>query len=115
MGNADLEPRLLLQEGDLRLGDLNFQVLVTPGHSPGSICLYWEDRRALFTGDVVFNQGLGRTDLPGGSGDLLKLSIRRLAALDVEILLPGHGEVITGKESVEANFRMVADYWFNFI
>jgi hydroxyacylglutathione hydrolase len=109
------EPGLLLEDGSLKLGDLSFQVLLSPGHSPGSICLYWEDRRALFSGDVVFNQGLGRTDLPGGDGELLKLSIRRLAALDVEILLPGHGEVVVGKEAVEANFRAVEEYWFQFI
>lgn len=115
LGGDGLEPGLLLQEGDLKLGDLRFRVLVTPGHSPGSLCLYWEDRKALFTGDVIFHQGLGRTDLPGGDGDLLKRSIRRLAALEAEILLPGHGEVIIGKEAVQDNFRLVEDYWFNFI
>ncbi|MBI5585027.1 MAG: MBL fold metallo-hydrolase [Deltaproteobacteria bacterium] len=115
LGGENFEPGLLLKEGNLKLGDLHFRVLTTPGHSPGSICLYWEDRKALFTGDVIFNQGLGRTDLPGGDGEMLKLSIRRLAALDVEILLPGHGEVIIGKEAVQTNFRMVADYWFNYI
>jgi glyoxylase-like metal-dependent hydrolase (beta-lactamase superfamily II) len=113
LGGTEWEPELLLQEGDLKLGALRFRVLVTPGHSPGSICLYWEDRKALFTGDVIFQQGLGRTDLPGGDGDLLKGSIRRLAALEAEILLPGHGEVIIGKEAVQDNFRMVEDYWFN--
>ncbi len=45
----------------------------------------------------------------------MKLSIRRLAALEVEILLPGHGEVVVGKEAVEANFRAVEEYWFNYI
>ncbi len=115
LGGGGQEPGLLLQEGDLKLGDLRFRILVTPGHSPGSICFYWEDRKALFTGDVIFQQGLGRTDLPGGDADLLKRSIRRLAALDAEILLPGHGEVIIGKEAVQDNFRMVEDYWFNLI
>ena len=109
------EPGFLLENGNLNIGGLHFQVLLSPGHSPGSICLYWEDRQALFSGDVVFNQGLGRTDLPGGDGELLKLSIRRLAALDVEILLPGHGEVLVGKEAVQANFRAVEEYWFQYI
>lgn len=45
----------------------------------------------------------------------MKLSIRRLAALEVEILLPGHGEVVVGKKAVEGNFRAAEDYWFNFI
>jgi hydroxyacylglutathione hydrolase len=111
----DVEPGFFLENGSLKLGGLNFQVLLSPGHSPGSICIYWEDRRALFSGDVVFKQGLGRTDLPGGDGEMLKLSIRRLAALDLEILLPGHGDVVVGKDAVEANFRAVEEYWFNFI
>jgi hydroxyacylglutathione hydrolase len=111
----NFEPGLFLEDGNLKLGDLRFQVLLSPGHSPGSICFYWEDRRALFSGDVVFNQGLGRTDLPGGDGELLKSSIRRLAALEIEILLPGHGEAVVGKEAVEANFRAVEAYWFNYI
>lgn len=114
-GGEDLEPGFLLREGTLNLGDLRFRILVTPGHSPGSICIYWEDQKALFSGDVVFRQGLGRTDLPGGDGEQLKSSIRGLAALDVENLLPGHGEIVSGSSAVQANFREIEDYWFNFI
>ena len=114
-GGNDREPDFLLQQGNLTLGNLPFQILLTPGHSPGSICLYWEDQKALVTGDVIFNQGLGRTDLPGGDGEMLKLSIRRLATLEVDILLPGHGDPVIGREAVQANFKEVEDYWFNFI
>jgi hydroxyacylglutathione hydrolase len=111
----DLKVDFFLQEGDLRIGDLTFQVLAAPGHSPGSICLYWPKEKALFTGDVVFNQGVGRTDLPGGEGALLKESIKQLAALDIEYVMSGHGEVIKGKKAVEDNFRMIKDYWFNYL
>ena len=90
-------------------------MLVTPGHSPGSICLYWPDRKVLFTGDVVFNQSIGRTDLPGGSSGDLKKSIIRLSKLDVEYLLTGHGEMVTGREKVQENFHMIQDYWFNYL
>lgn len=62
------EPDFFLQEGELKVGRNNFQVVPAPGHSPGSICLYWPGQKVLFTGDVVFNQGIGRTDLPGGNG-----------------------------------------------
>ena len=96
-----------LKEGDLTVGDHRFQVIPTPGHSPGSLCLYWPERKALFTGDVVFSQGVGRTDLPGGDGSALKESIRRIAALDIEYLLPGHGDIITGKKEVVANFGLI--------
>lgn len=104
-----------LTEGDLTIGKLNFQVFVTPGHSPGSICLYWPDRKVLFAGDVVFNQSIGRTDLPGGSSGDLKKSIIRLSKLDVEYLLTGHGDIVTGREKVQENFHMIQDYWFNYL
>jgi len=109
------EPDFFLREGDLKLGSRHFQVIASPGHSPGSVCIYWPDKKALFTGDVAFFQGIGRTDLPGGDGALLKESIRRIAALDVEYLLTGHGNVVAGKDKVEANFRMIEDYWFDYL
>ena len=64
---------------------------------------------------MVFSQGIGRTDLLGGDGGLLKESIKRLAALDAEYLLPGHGEMLSGRENVKANFKMIEDYWFNYL
>jgi glyoxylase-like metal-dependent hydrolase (beta-lactamase superfamily II) len=110
-----LEPDCFLQEGELKVGRNTFQVVLAPGHSPGSICLYWPEQKVLFTGDVVFNQGIGRTDLPGGDGRLLQESIRRLAALDAEYLLSGHGEIISGAENVRANFQMIEQEWFGYL
>ena len=109
------EPHFFLEEGDLTIGDHQFQVIVTPGHSPGSICLYWPDKKALFTGDVAFNQGIGRTDLPGGNGEYLKNSIQRISRLDVEYLLTGHGNIVAGKEAVQENFKKIEDVWFNYL
>ncbi len=108
-------PDFYLMEGELTLGDVTLEVLETPGHSPGSVCLYWPENRVLFTGDVVFNQGIGRTDLPEGSGSRLKESIRRLKDLDVDILLSGHGDILAGKEAVQQNFRFIEEYWFRYI
>ena len=107
------DPTFFLQEGDLVIGDKAFRVILTPGHSPGSICLYWPEKKVLFTGDVVFSQSIGRTDLPGGSGKQLKESISRLAELDVEVLCPGHGDVVAGRENVKKNFKLIRDFWFN--
>ncbi|MBN1613376.1 MAG: MBL fold metallo-hydrolase [Deltaproteobacteria bacterium] len=109
------EPDFFLREGDLTIGSHHFQVLLTPGHSPGSICLYWPERKALFAGDVVFNRGIGRTDLPGGNGDLLKESIRRISTLDIEYLLTGHGPIVKGADEVQLNFRMIEDQWFDYL
>ncbi len=108
-------PAFFLREGDLRIGEEVFQVLHTPGHSPGSVSLYWPERKALFSGDVIFNQGIGRTDLPGGDGHRLKRSITRLAELDIEYLLPGHGEILSGREKVRENFEMITRYWFDML
>jgi len=115
LGLGDFQPHILLQEGTLEAGDLTFQVFHTPGHSPGSICLYWPEQKVLFTGDVIFHQGIGRTDLRGGSGSELKESILRLSRLDVEMLIPGHGDVVRGREPVKSNFRAVEDYWFAYL
>ena len=75
-----------LEEGD-KIG--NFEVLLTPGHTPGSICLY--DGETLISGDTVFSGGgFGRVDL-GGSMKDMRSSLKRLSKLDIKYLLPGHG------------------------
>lgn len=115
LGIPEFEPGVLLQEGDLKIGNLNFEVIHTPGHSPGSVCLYWPDKKTLFTGDVVFDQGIGRTDLPGGDGEKLRESIRKISRLDVDYLLTGHGDIVVGKEAVKQNFKTIEDFWFGHI
>jgi hydroxyacylglutathione hydrolase len=114
-GISGFEPQVLLKEGELRVGDTSFQVIHTPGHSPGSICIYWPEEKALLCGDVIFQRDLGRTDLPGGNGGQLKESIRRLAQLDVEYLLPGHGYIVAGRELVRKNFSDVETMWFGYM
>lgn len=104
-----------LKEGDLLLGGERFQILETPGHSPGSICIYWPSQRALFTGDVVFEMGVGRTDFPGGDGRALTQSIERLASLEVELLLPGHGNPVVGRKRVERNFELVRQMYYPYL
>ncbi len=115
LGISEFEPDILLKEGDLQIGDLTFQVIHTPGHSPGSICLYLPGDQVLFTGDVVFNQGIGRTDLPGGNGPELKESIKRISGLDASLLLTGHGNPVSGRDAVVQNFQMIEDYWFGYL
>jgi len=110
-----ISPDFFLKEGDLSVNGLELQVIHTPGHSPGSVSLYWPQQKVLFTGDLIFNDALGRTDLPGGNGKLLKESIKGLSGLDVEWLLSGHGEIVSGAREVEENFRQVEQVWFNYI
>ena len=82
-------------EGDvLNLAGLTIEVLHTPGHTPGSVCLKAED--ALFSGDTLFAMSCGRTDLPGGSWKTIQDSLKRLSALKEDLrVYPGHGESTT--------------------
>ena len=68
----------------------------TPGHTPGSVCLYFPEEKVLFSGDTLFRMGYGRTDLPGGNMGQLIDSLEHLFALpgDVQVY-PGHGEDTT--------------------
>ncbi len=106
------QPQFFLNEGDLAVNGMDFKIFHTPGHSPGSISIYWTEKKALFTGDLIFKDGVGRTDLPGGNGKELKESIKRLEELDVEYLLSGHGDVIFGKQEVDRNFEIIERQWF---
>ena len=88
-----VSPDSLLEEGDL-IG--NFRVIHSPGHTPGSICLYNEEEGILFSGDTIFKNGYGRTDFPGGDQQTLFNSIRKLLQLpDETMVLPGHGPSTT--------------------
>lgn len=110
-----LAPDFFLQEGTLSLDGLELQIFHTPGHSPGSVCVYGSAQKALFTGDLVFKDGMGRTDLPGGDGAQIKESIQRMAQLDVELLLAGHGDIISGAREVSSNFKRIEEYWFGLV
>ena len=96
-----------LREGQLQVGEKAFDVLLTPGHSPGSLSIYWRERKALFTGDVVFNGGIGRTDFLEGNSKALMESIERLSQWETEMLLPGHGEILLGRDAVIENFETI--------
>lgn len=114
--NSDsLEPDFFLKEGDISINNVELKVLHTPGHSPGSISLYLPTIKLLFTGDLVFKGGIGRTDLPGGKGSLLKESLKKLKEFEIEWLLPGHGDIISGAEEVRTNFIHLQQLWPGYI
>ena len=87
-----------LKEGDeVRVGKSALKVIHTPGHAPGSICLYHSESLSLISGDTVFSDGgVRRCDLTGGDYAALAASVKRLCLLDVENLYPGHGYAIEG-------------------
>ena len=100
-----LGPRLqTYDEGDqLEVGKLAVRVIHTPGHSPGSVCLAVQ--QMLFTGDTLFDGGVGRTDLPGGSDSQLRASLQRIVKEfpPQTVIYPGHGPTSTLAAQRESN------------
>ena len=98
---------ILNDEQLITIGSITFKVLATPGHSPGGICYLDERNNRLFCGDSLFWGSIGRTDLPGGSLEVLLKSIRSkiLTLPDTIVCLPGHGPQTTvGAERVSNPF-----------
>lgn len=89
--------RYLTDNQKIELGRLALNIIHIPGHSPGGMCIYCEQTQQLLTGDSLFRESVGRTDLPGGDTDTLLTAIRdRLLILPKEVrVYPGHGPTTT--------------------
>jgi len=98
----------LLEDGqEVTFGTSKLKVMYTPGHADGSICLYSDEAGIVISGDVLFNDSIGRTDLPTGNYDLLQKSIwgKLFTLPDETIVYPGHGpETTIGSEKVNNPF-----------
>ncbi|HEU5052632.1 MAG TPA: MBL fold metallo-hydrolase [Hanamia sp.] len=95
-----------LKEGDVvKLGDDELKVIHAPGHSPGSVCFYCEKQQFIIGGDVLFQNSIGRTDLPGGSQkELLKSINEKLFKLPENVTVyPGHGAATTIGQEIKEN------------
>ena len=103
-GKVEVEAGLAHDE-TLRAGSLSANVLHTPGHTEGSVCLYFPTEKMLIAGDTLFARSIGRTDLPGGSFEKIMHSLhdRVLALPDDTAVIPGHGPVTTIGEEREEN------------
>ena len=103
----------LAKDPEFSVGRLQVRSILTPGHTPGSVCFYITEEKLLFTGDLLFKNSVGRTDFAGGSGLDLRKSLDRILEItpdDVKIL-PGHGKYTTmGTERVN-NFYLKIDQW----
>ncbi|MCK4730205.1 MAG: MBL fold metallo-hydrolase [Candidatus Aenigmarchaeota archaeon] len=86
-----------LKDGEIiKTENYSFKVIHTPGHTKGSICLYESEKKILISGDTLFSDSIGRTDLSGGNEIELINSLKKLQKLDIELLLPGHGNFKKG-------------------
>ena len=95
VSNMTVEVDSRVDDGDLlHLGDLEFKVIYTPGHTSGCSCLYCEEEKLLFSGDTLFRGTWGRTDVPTGSfEDIINSITKKLVILpDETIVYPGHGK-----------------------
>jgi glyoxylase-like metal-dependent hydrolase (beta-lactamase superfamily II) len=103
-GKVDIDHSI--GQGDVvKAGGLSAQVLHTPGHTEGSICLYLGEEKTLIAGDTLFAGSIGRTDLPGGSFEKILRSLHDtvLALPDETVVVPGHGGLTTIGEERESN------------
>lgn len=94
----DQNSEFRFQKSEFRgqISEVRFQIIHTPGHTQGSVCLYFPEERKLFSGDTLFRCGYGRTDLPGGNYGQLISSLEQLMTLPPETeVFPGHGESTT--------------------
>ena len=99
--NPDMEPDSILDDDDkIHLGDIEFDILHTPGHTKGGICIYCPEQKMIFTGDTLFRGTWGRTDLPTGSfEDIIHSITNRIMVLPEDtIIYPGHGKSTIVKE-----------------
>ena len=103
-GKVDID-QSVAQADTLKAGSLTANVIHTPGHTEGSICLYFPAQQKLIAGDTLFAGSIGRTDLPGGSFDKIIRSIHEkvLALPDDTVVVPGHGPLTTIGEERESN------------
>lgn len=102
---------VLLEDGSLiKFDDESLTVMLTPGHTPGSICLV--SKKLVFTGDTLFNEGIGRTDFPEGSMKDMQASLQKLVRLpDYLLIYPGHGPTsIIGEEKRKNPFLVGNDF-----
>ena len=93
-----LEPEILLRDGQcLEVADMTFRVIHTPGHTKGGCCYYAEEDKVPFSGDTIFMESIGRTDLPtGNSGELLDSVRNKVLTLPDDVrIYPGHGPETT--------------------
>ncbi len=97
--------KLISDEGMMNVGPFEFEVRHTPGHSPGSVSYIFGPSRFAIVGDTLFQQGVGRTDLPGGNTGILLTSIHdKLLSLDDDfIIYPGHGPSTTPEDEKDSN------------
>jgi glyoxylase-like metal-dependent hydrolase (beta-lactamase superfamily II) len=96
-------------EEKISLGKYKLEVIETPGHTDGSVSFYDSKNKFLACGDLFFLEGIGRFDLPTGNEKQLLESIKKIEKLDLEVVVPGHGPLIQGRQAIKENFKAIKE------
>lgn len=104
---VEFKEDFLIKDNRIEAAGVAIECIPSPGHSPDSVCYYIRKEKILICGDVIFAMNVGRTDFLGGSSPTLIQSIENLSKLDVELLLPGHMDGVSGAENVKRNFAYI--------
>jgi glyoxylase-like metal-dependent hydrolase (beta-lactamase superfamily II) len=111
---SELDP--LSGDASLQEAGIEYRVVATPGHTPGSVCFFFPDPGILVSGDTLFAGSVGRTDLPGGSVRALRRSLDRLAQFpDDTCVYPGHGPQTTIRAEKETNMFLRQPFDLSFV
>lgn len=107
--HSPLPDEFISEDKSLQLGNSKVKFIFTPGHTPGEFCILFEEEKLCITGDVIFKESIGRTDLWGGDYETLIHSIKTkiLIQQDDVIILPGHGEDSTIKHEKQFNYYLI--------
>ena len=92
-----------LEEKEYKIGKFKFEVIYTKGHTSDSVTYYFKETKDMFTGDFLFKESIGRTDLETGNNEEMKKSIEKIKQYPNVKIYPGHGEATTLKEEKENN------------
>ncbi len=102
-------------DNQINTGKLEISILPTPGHSPDHICFHCQQDGFLICGDLIFTESTGRVDLPGGDKTKISQSIKKMEKLSYELLLPGHMDIIRGREQIKKNFDHIKRFVLNML
>lgn len=94
---------------EIDLGGLHLRVIHTPGHTAGSVCFFLSQEKALFSGDTLFAEGFGRTDLQSSSAQKMLDSLKKLQKTPFKALFPGHGPILLGEEQTAEALKEIVE------
>ncbi len=101
-----------LEEGPLTINGVDLEIFLTPGHSPGSICVYWREKKTLVCGDLIFRESVGRIRFPGRGFGKAQGKYRTDGRAGHRVPPARHMDYVSGQAQVKKNFDVIRRYIF---